>query len=102
MNIVHQNKTNRFTMLFSLYITVEGHYEYVKDLRRLAEHNAINQRDFKSCFSYLSEEGLIEVRDGDHEFFGCLTHKGIKAVEEVFLDVNKPTYYFPAYKDMQG
>lgn len=103
MEIINQNKTNRFTLMFSLYITVNGHYNFTKDLRMLADHNGVNARDFKSAFTYLIEEALIESRESENnEYFACLTHKGIKAVENVFIDVTQSTQYFPAYKEMQG
>lgn len=102
MDIVRQNKTCRFTLLFSLYITVNGYYEIVKDLSMLAEHNGLGPKVFKAAFIYLREERLIIPKEGDNEYLAALSHKGIKAVEEVFTDVNIPTYYFPAYRDMQG
>jgi acyl-coenzyme A thioesterase PaaI-like protein len=49
------------------------------------------------------EERFIEPREeGGTEFHAVLTHKGVKAVEEVFLDNQKQTYYFPAYKEMKN
>jgi len=102
MNLIHDNKTNRFVVLFSLYIAVGGHYDFVKNIKVLAEHNAISSRDFKSAFRYLSEENLIELSNGEEEYYGSITHKGLKAVEDVFIDTNQPTYYFPAYRDMKG
>ena len=101
MNVIHDNKTMRFTLLFSLYITVNGRYEMAKDISVLADHNGISSRDFQSIFRYLQEEELIEPRKGENEYHAGLTHKGLKAVEEVFFDVNQKTYYFPSYAEMQ-
>lgn len=101
MNVINDNKTMRFTLLFSLYITVNGRYEMTRDISMLADHNGIGNRDFKSIFRYLAEEELIESRKGDNEYYAGLTHKGLKAVEEVFHDTHKKTYYFPSYSEMQ-
>ena len=101
MHLIKDNKINRFQVLLNLYVAVNGYYDIVKNLKMIAEHQAITGNDFKSAFKYLAEEELIELREGDGEYFASLSHKGLKAVEEVFLDPNKETYYFPSYREMK-
>lgn len=105
MELIRQHKTNRFTLLLQLYVATNGFYDVVKDLRIIGEHNGISGNNFRSAFKYMTEEGLVELKTGekggDDEYYVSLSHKGIKALEEVFLDVNEDTYYFPAYREMK-
>jgi predicted transcriptional regulator len=103
MNIVNDQKTSRFLVLFSLYIASNADYEHAINLETLAQNRGLDAADLRKVFRYLVEERFIEPRDeGGTEFHAVLTHKGVKVVEEVFLDNQKSTYYFPAYKEMRN
>ncbi len=101
MNIVNVNKAKRFSVLFSLYIAAEADYEHAMNLQVLGENRGLSEREVKRIFQYLREEGFIKERDGGSEYHAALTHKGVKSVEEVFLDFNRQTYYFPPYAMMR-
>lgn len=101
MNIVNVNKAKRFSVLFSLYIASEADYEHALNLETLGENRGLSAREVRRIFQYLQEEGFIREKDGGGDFHASLTHKGIKSVEEVFLDLNRQTYYFPAYSIMR-
>jgi hypothetical protein len=103
MNIINDQKTNRFLILFSLYIASNADYEHAINLELLAQNRGLGNAALRKIFRYLVEERFIEPREeGGTEFHAVLTHKGVKAVEEVFLDNQKQTYYFPAYKEMKN
>ncbi len=103
INVIFDNQVNRFTTLFALYISSGGSCEVAKNIQNLADYNGIVSREFRKVFSYLVEEELIK-RHGDEEegFHASLTHKGIKAIEEVFINPMEKTYYFPPYSEMKG
>jgi predicted transcriptional regulator len=103
MNVIYDNQVNRFTTLFALYISSGGSSEVAKNMKNLADYNGIVSREFRKVFSYLVEEELIKRHDSEEEsYFGSLTHKGIKAIEEVFIDPFEKTYYFPPYAEMKS
>jgi hypothetical protein len=51
-------------------------------------------------------EELIQLRpyqsgsNNENSYWFTITHKGIRAIEEVFLDQYKHTYYFPSYREI--
>ncbi len=100
MNITNQIKTERFYVLFALYIASEADYEFGMNLAALAENRGIKPARFKKIYRYFIEEKFIEPRDGGSEFHAAITHNGIKATEEVFLDQHRQTYYFPSFREM--
>lgn len=100
MNIIHDLKTERFQVLFALYIATEADYEHAQNLKDLAESRGITGNRYRKVMTYLSEEGFIGRKDGGNEHMYTISHKGIKIVEEVFLDQYAPTYYFPPYREM--
>lgn len=103
MNVIYDNQVNRFTTLFALYISSGGSHEVAKNMKNLADYNGIVSREFRKVFSYLVEEELIKRHDGEEDsYYASLTHKGIKAVEEVFIDPLEKTYYFPPYAEMKS
>lgn len=101
MTIVKDNKSNRFVLLFALYIAANADYDHALNTETLAESRGLSGKDFKKSYKYLCEEEFIVPKDGGSAYHARLTHKGIKALEEVFLDEYEPTYYFPAYRDMR-
>ncbi|MEM6297701.1 MAG: hypothetical protein AAF740_03330 [Bacteroidota bacterium] len=96
------NKRNRFVLLFTLYIASEADYDHSMNLENLAGNRGLRGKDFKKTFGYLKEEGFVTAKDNgpDLKYHACITHKGVKALEEVFLDEYEPTYYFPPYREM--
>lgn len=102
MNIINDNKTDRFIVLFSLYIAANADPEYAINIEMLAQNRSIGRTEMKKIFKYLVEEKFIEPHDGGVEFLATITHKGLRVVEEVFLDNQKQTYYFPPYKEMKN
>jgi len=101
MNIVNVNKAKRFSVLFSLYIATEADYDHALNVGIIGENRGLSAREVRRIFQYLHEEGFIKEKDGGSDFHASLTHKGVKSVEEVFLDLNRQTYYFPAYAIMR-
>lgn len=100
MNIVHDNKTERFMVLFALYIASNADCFHAMNVERLGESRGVSGASFRKVFHYLAEEGFLERKDGGTDFLAVITHKGVKVVEEVFLDQYEQTYYFPPYRDM--
>jgi hypothetical protein len=100
MIIIEQNKTNRFTLLFAIYIASNADYDYAVNLEMLAQGKGLSGRDLRKAFKYFCEENFIMPKDGGGEFHACITHKGIKTLEEVFLNEYISTYYFPSYREM--
>jgi len=100
MNITNQIKSERFYVLFALYIAAEADYDYAMNLQALAENRGINPGRFKKIYRYFLEEKFIEPRNGGGDYHAAITHEGIKAVEEVFLDQYRQTYYFPSFREM--
>ena len=100
MNITNDIKTQRFYLLFALYIASEADYDYAMNLESLAKNRGLSITQFKKIYRYFLEENFVEKRDGGGEYNTCITHNGIKAVEEVFLDQYRQTYYFPSFREM--
>ncbi|MEM1137929.1 MAG: hypothetical protein AAGI07_18990 [Bacteroidota bacterium] len=100
MNITNDIKTQRFYLLFALYIASEADYDYTMNLESLGKSRGISGPHFKKVYKYFLEENFIEKKDGGGEYQIGITHNGIKAIEEVFLDQYRHTYYFPSFRDM--
>ncbi|MGF1532452.1 MAG: hypothetical protein ACFCUI_02015 [Bernardetiaceae bacterium] len=102
MNIVDENKRHRFTLLFSLYIASEADYDHAMNLEMLGQNRGLRGKDLKKSYNYLKEEGFITPKEmgPDLRYHASITHKGVKAVEEVFRNEYEPTYYFPPYREM--
>ena len=102
MDVVLNHKTNRFNLLLALYIAADADYDHAINMKLLADQREIEPQKFEKAFKYLLEENFIELRDGGNDYLSAISHKGVKVVEEVFLDPKKQTYYFPPYRDMRG
>lgn len=101
MDIAALNKAKRFQLLFAIYIASDADYEYSLNVMQIGEQRGFSDRETQKIFKYLLEEKFIELRDGGGEYQAAITHKGVKAVEEVFIDQQKSTYYFPAYREIR-
>ncbi|WP_045113014.1 hypothetical protein [Microscilla marina] len=101
--IVFDRQWHRFRILFELYKRSNADIDTVYDLRELSMSQGIKLLDFLPAWKYLQMEELIRVRFGGStgRYQACLTHSGLKAIEEVFFNENEPTYYFPAFREMQ-
>ncbi len=100
IRIIFEKQAQRFTVLFELYKQSDANIDYATDLQDLAFNEGVGMRSFSPAFKYLQMEELIRVRPGRSSYIASITHRGIKAIEEVFQNENEPTYYFPAYREM--
>lgn len=107
MNFVYENQTFRFQMLFELYKRSNADIDYVMDFQQLAGDLGIGMKAFQACFKYLYMQDLIKMRqqnggrdNGNNNYPASITHRGIRAVEEVFRDENRKTEFFPPYREM--
>jgi ssDNA-specific exonuclease RecJ len=100
MSITDDIKTERFYLLFALYIASEADYDHALNLNQLAENRGLKPNKFRKIWKYFMEENFITPKDGGLEYLASITHRGVKAVEEVFLDQYKQTYYFPSFREM--
>ena len=102
--LIYQRKTERFTLLYALYRKTNGRSRQAINLMDLANHEGIGMNSFRSCFDYLSEEGLIRIHASFDNPFGSyyasLTEYGLAVVEEVFKDEADETDYFPSFREM--
>jgi hypothetical protein len=101
MELVAHHKTIRFKLLLALYIASDADCDFSMNMEKLAEQRQLDNRRFLKAFKYLLEENFVRLCDGGGEYQSALTHKGLKVVEEVFLDAQKQTYYFPPYQKMR-
>jgi predicted transcriptional regulator len=104
MENIFQNRTNRFNLLLAIYNATDASYEHPVNVPSLAAQVGLNGAQLRKALAYLLEEGLLRAADlgGPGEQLASLTHKGTKAVEEVFIDQYQATYYFPAYREMRS
>lgn len=100
IRFIFEKQTNRFFMLFELYKKSNTNIDYAEDLQMLAYNQGMGMKSFFPAWKYLQMEGLIKVRPGRENYYASITHKGIKAIEEVFTDEGVHTYYFPPYREM--
>lgn len=101
MKLVSHHKTNRFKLLLALYIASDADPDFSINMEQLAEQRQMETQKFEKAFRYLLDEHFAELRDGGSDTQAVITHKGLKVVEEVFLDPKKQTYYFPPYQEMR-
>ncbi|MCC5945562.1 MAG: hypothetical protein JJT94_11560 [Bernardetiaceae bacterium] len=106
--LIREKRTYRFRLLFALYKKADANMDAVYDMQELAMQAGMNHNQFLSAWKYLHMEELIQVRPYHEQsaqegrYHARLMHKGIKAIEEVFLNENQYTYYFPAYREMMS
>ena len=103
-SLIHQRKTERFSLLYALYRRTNGMSKQAANLRDLAHNEGIGMRSFKSCFDYLCEEGLVKIHPSSenpmNSYFASLTEYGLAVVEEVFKDESLDTDHFPSFREM--
>jgi len=92
------NQSQRFELLAVLYAKTQSGSVPIWDLSQVANEKGINKHQFDRAFEYLLQEGL--VNSPIEGYFTKITHLGIKAIEDVFKEVNKPSQHFPAYTRM--
>jgi predicted transcriptional regulator len=102
IRIVFEKQSHRFNMLFELYKRGNANIDYADDIQTLAYNHGLGFKSFFPAWKYLQLEGLIKIRPGRENYYASMTHKGIKAIEEVFWDENKRTEYFPPYREMMN
>lgn len=98
LEIILQNQAQRFELLATLYARTQVGSNSLCDLGRVAMEKGMSQHEFTRAFEYLLNEKLIS--NPINGSFSKITHLGIKAVEDVFRDTNKPSLYFPPYNKM--
>lgn len=107
LQLVFERQWYRFRILFELYKRSNANIDFSCDLHEMAMNQGIKFFDFIPAWKYLQMEELIRMRYGQSnngmngKYTACLTHKGLKAIEEVFHNEIEPTYYFPAFREMQ-
>lgn len=97
-DIILQNQIHRFELLAALYARTQSGSNTLCDLGRVAMEKGMSQHDFARAFEYLLNEKLIS--NPINGSFSKITHLGIKAIEDVFRDSSKPSFYFPPYSKM--
>lgn len=102
IRIVFEKQSHRFFMLFELYKRSNANIDFAEDLQMLAYNQGMGHRSFFPAWKYLQIEGLIRVRHGRDNYYASITHKGIKAIEEVFEDESEYSKYFPPYREMMN
>ncbi|MCC5945561.1 MAG: hypothetical protein JJT94_11555 [Bernardetiaceae bacterium] len=94
----------RFQILAEMYKRSHADMDFVMDVQKIADQFGMNHRSFQSVFKYLYMEEFIQVRSMNQQsgdsYQASIKHKGIRAVEETYQNLNKPTQYFPSYRDM--
>lgn len=107
MNIIIENQTYRFQILFEIYKKSNTDIDFATDLQELAMNLGVGNRAFQSSYKYLYMQDLISMRPnmdnnggGGSNYYASITHKGVKAVEEVFRFPEKASEYFPPYREM--
>ncbi|TAF67432.1 MAG: hypothetical protein EAZ55_03715 [Cytophagales bacterium] len=91
-----------------LYKRSDANVDFATDLQSLAINEGIGLRSFMTAWKYLHMEELIKIRpmssygsfQGNPHYYASITHKGIKAIEDVYNNDQEPTYYFPPYREM--
>lgn len=101
MENIFNNKVGRFNVLMAVYNATDAVYDQSVNVQTLAANAGMSGMAFRKIYQYLVEEGLLKPVEQPGGFYAYITHKGIKAIEEVFIDQYQPTYYFPAYRDMR-
>ncbi len=96
--LVLHNQAQRFELLAVLYMKTQSGSVPLWDMSQVAMEKGINKYDFNRAFEYLLQEGL--VNNPIEGYFTKITHLGVKAIEDVFKEVTKPSQHFPAYTKM--
>lgn len=102
IRVIFEKQSHRFFMLFELYKRSKANIDYAEDMQMLAFNQGQGMKSFYPAWKYLQVEQLIRVRPGRENYYASITHKGIKAIEEVFRDENRYTEYFPSYREMMN
>jgi predicted transcriptional regulator len=102
IRLIFEKQMNRFHILFELYKQSDANIDYATDVQILAYNQGVSFKAFTTAWKYLQMEEMIKIRPGGSGYIANITHRGIKAVEEVFQDENERTYYFPAYREMMS
>ncbi len=102
MENIFQNRINRFNLLLAVYNATDASYDQAVNVYTLATNVGLSGAQCRKVLAYLLEEGLLRANENGGEFAANFTHKGTKAVEEVFIDQYQATYYFPAYREMRS
>lgn len=105
MNFIQENQMYRFQILLELYQQSRADIDFVCDLQIISSHKGIGVKSFQSAYKYLYMQDLVNIHPSQtqndvNNYFVSITHKGVKALEEVFRDITKPTEYFPPYREM--
>lgn len=100
IHLIFEKQRNRFLILFELYKQSDANIDVVTNIQALAQNQGMSFKSFTTAWKYLQMEDLIKIRPGNNDYLANITHKGIKAIEEVFQDELERTYYFPAYREM--
>jgi hypothetical protein len=89
-----EKKAIRFKFLYYCYNLTSGNENIILKKYDVGESLSLDMATTSNVFRYLSGEGLLKQRTLDGGF--SITHFGIKEVERVLSDPQKPTTYFPA------
>jgi len=107
-NFINEFQFYRFQILSEMYRRSNADMDFVIDVQKIAEQFGIQNRNFQSVFKYLYMEEFIQVRSmgqqgGQNENYqASIKHKGLRAIEDVYQNMNQPTHYFPAYRQMMS
>lgn len=103
-SLIHQRRTERFSLLYAMYRRTNGFSKHAINLRDLAHNEGIGGRSFRSCYDYLCEEGFIKMHTNSENpmdsYYASLTEYGLSVVEDVFRDETLSTEYFPSFREM--
>ena len=108
VNFIRERRIYRFQLLIELYRQSNTDPDKAMNLYEIASKQGMSPRNFKPAWKYLMMEELIQAKpyqdssnsNYDTSYWFSITHKGIRAIEEVFLDEYKHTYYFPSYREI--
>jgi hypothetical protein len=106
--LIREKRLYRFRLLFELYKRSDADIDVVQNLQDIATQLGIHHHQFSPAWKYLHMEELIMMRPAaafqspEFRYQASITHKGIKAIEEVFLNEHQPTYYFPSYREVMA
>lgn len=95
--MIQKQKENRFRLLNALYEFTGGSTRKWVNLKELCTTQGIPfDRD---AFAYLMSEELLTPYGAAYTCY--LSHNGLKAIEDAYQDVHRPTRYFPAVADIE-
>lgn len=106
-NFVQEYQIYRFQLLMEMYQTSHSDIDYVSNIQELASNVGMNNKAFQAAHKFLYMHELIRMQPSmangggsNHQYRASITHRGLKAVEEAFKFPNKPTEFFPPYREM--